>query len=143
MRWPTVFVRFSLHLKCCQLFSMDSLYLTMNEGIYDFQKVNPWTSIIPPIISYLPESSLLLHFANCWSLSCVRLCDPMDCSPPGSSDHGILQTRILEWVAIPFSTSLSNPGIEPWSPAWQADSLPFELQGSPEGMAVQVCFSAD
>ena len=30
------------------------------------------------------------------------LCDPMDCSPPGSSVHGILQARILEWVAIPF-----------------------------------------
>ena len=32
------------------------------------------------------------------------LCDPMDCSPPGSSVHGILQARILEWVAISFST---------------------------------------
>ena len=35
--------------------------------------------------------------------SCLTLCDPMDCSPPGSSVHGILQSRILEWVAIPFS----------------------------------------
>ena len=35
-------------------------------------------------------------------LSCVRLCDPMDCSPPGSSAHGILQARVLEWVAMPF-----------------------------------------
>ena len=33
----------------------------------------------------------------------LTLCDPMDCSPPGSSVHGILQARILEWVAIPFS----------------------------------------
>ena len=32
--------------------------------------------------------------------SCLTLCDPMDCSPPGSSFHGILQARILEWVAI-------------------------------------------
>ena len=36
------------------------------------------------------------------SLSCVWLCDPMDCSLPGSSVHGIFQTRILEWVAISF-----------------------------------------
>ena len=36
-------------------------------------------------------------------LSYVRLCNPMDCSPPGSSVHGILQVRILEWAAIPFS----------------------------------------
>ena len=34
---------------------------------------------------------------------CPTLCNPMDCSPPGSSVHGILQARILEWVAIPFS----------------------------------------
>ena len=38
---------------------------------------------------------LLSHFSH------VRLCKPMDCSPPGSSVHGILQSRILEWVAIP------------------------------------------
>ena len=36
------------------------------------------------------------------TLSCPTLCDPKDCNPPGSSVHGILQTRILEWVAIPF-----------------------------------------
>ena len=35
--------------------------------------------------------------------SCLTLCDPMDYSPPGSSVHGILQTRILEWVAMPSS----------------------------------------
>ena len=34
------------------------------------------------------------------SLSCVRLCDPMACSPPGSSVHGVSQTRVLEWVAV-------------------------------------------
>ena len=35
--------------------------------------------------------------------SCPPLCDPMDCSPPGSSVHGISQTKILEWVAISYS----------------------------------------
>ena len=38
---------------------------------------------------------------------CLTLFDPMDCSPPGSSVHGILQARILEWVAIPFSRGSS------------------------------------
>ena len=39
-----------------------------------------------------------------WSLqSCLTLCDPMDCSPPGSSVHGILQARTLEWVVISLS----------------------------------------
>ena len=58
--------------------------------------------------------------------SCLTLYDPMDCSPPGSSVHGILQARILEWVAIPFSRGSSNPGIEPrFLPS---DSLPSELR---------------
>jgi len=42
-------------------------------------------------------------------LLCLILCDPMDCGPPGSSDHGILQARILEWVGIPFSRVSSWP----------------------------------
>ena len=41
--------------------------------------------------------------------SCLTLCDPMDCSTPGSSVHVILQARILEWVAILFSRGSSQP----------------------------------
>ena len=48
--------------------------------------------------------------------SCSTLSDPMDCSLPGSSVYGIFQARVLEWVAISFSRSLPNPGIEPGSP---------------------------
>ena len=66
--------------------------------------------------------------------------DPMDCSPPGSSVHGIFQARILEWVAI-FSSGvedLPNSGIEPTSlvsPAFQIDSLPTEPLGKlPESL---------
>ena len=44
---------------------------------------------------------------------CPTLCNPMDCSPPGSSVHGILQARILEWVAIPFSRRSSWPRDRP------------------------------
>ena len=43
------------------------------------------------------------------SQSCPILCNPMDCSPPGSSVHGILQARILEWIVIPFSRGISKP----------------------------------
>ena len=63
--------------------------------------------------------------------SCPTLSDTMDCSPPGSSVHGILQARILEWVAIPFSRGTSEPGVEPRSPAFWADSLPSEPAGKP------------
>ena len=39
---------------------------------------------------------------------CLTLCNPMDCSPPGSSVHGVLQARILEWIAMPFSRGQYN-----------------------------------
>ena len=41
------------------------------------------------------------------------LCDPMDCSLPGSSVHGVFQARILEWVAIPTPGDHLDPGIDP------------------------------
>ena len=56
--------------------------------------------------------------------SCLSLCDPMNYIV-----HGILQARILEWVAFSSPEDLPNPGIEPRSPALQADSLPTELRG--------------
>ena len=50
---------------------------------------------------------------------CLTLCDPMDCSPPGSSVHGILQARILEWVGCHSCLHQIFPteGIERWTPA--------------------------
>ena len=53
----------------------------------------------------------------------------MDCSPPGSSVHGILQARILEWVAIPFSRGSSQLRSGTWSPALHVDFLPSEPPG--------------
>ena len=47
--------------------------------------------------------------------SCPTLCNPMNCIPPGSSVHGILQARILEWVAIPFSRGSSPYKDQIWS----------------------------
>ena len=58
--------------------------------------------------------------------SCLTLCDPRD-----HTVRGILQARILEWVAFPFSRASSQPEIKARSPALQADSLPAELQGKP------------
>ena len=49
------------------------------------------------------------HKLKSLAQSCTTLCDPVDCSPPGSSFHGILQARILEWVAISFSRGSSRP----------------------------------
>ena len=47
--------------------------------------------------------------------SYLTFCDPMDCSPPGSSVHGISQAGILEWVAFPTPEVLPDPGIAPSS----------------------------
>ena len=66
--------------------------------------------------------------------SCLTLCDPVDYSPTVSSIHGVLQARILEWVAISSSRGSPDPGIEPRSPAspaLKADSLLLSYSGSP------------
>ena len=64
---------------------------------------------------------------------CPTLWDPVDCSPPGSSVHGILEARTLVWVAIPFSGDLPDPEVEPGSSALQADSLLSDSPGKPRG----------
>ena len=65
---------------------------------------------------------------------CPTLCDLMECSLPGSSIHGILQARILEWVAMPSSRGSSWP--RDWTcisclPAWEVSSLPLAPLGKP------------
>ena len=65
--------------------------------------------------SLIPERALPLERLHAHMLSHfsrVRLCNPMDCSPPGSSVHRILQARILEWVSMPFSKESPNPRIK-------------------------------
>ena len=97
----------------------------------------------------VPPGSVPLGFSGCWAAhprclffhlyfvgvtlvcmhacsvtqSSLTLCDPKDCSPPGSSVHGILQARILEWVAIAFSKGSSWPRDQTRSPALQMDPL--------------------
>ena len=58
-------------------------------------------------------------FATTWTVAYKLLC------------HRILKARVMEWVAIPFSRDLPNPGIKPKSPALQADSLPSDQTGKP------------
>ena len=74
-------------------------------------------------------SSLVQNFiVRCCCLLaklCLILCNPMDCSPPGSSVHGIFQPRTLEWVAISFSNCSSWLRDQTWVFALQVDSLPL------------------
>ena len=72
-----------------------------------------------------------VHACACTYSVMSNSCDPMDCSPPGSSLHGILQARILEWITMPFSRGSPDPGIEPVllaSPVLLADSLLSHLK---------------
>ena len=104
---------------------------TLNLPIYSF-----WKICIDMFPFWMNKVFVLLQYhaaaAAAKSLqSCPTLCDRMDCSPPGSSTHGILQARVLEWVAISFS----NAGkwkvkvkllirvrllVTPWAAAYQA-----------------------
>ena len=83
------------------------------------------------VILKIPSSIAKSESESEVAQSCLTLCNPMDCSLPGSSLHGILQARILEWVAIFTSPGdLPNPGIEPGSPAFQADALTSKPPGT-------------
>ena len=65
-----------------------------------------------PDFSKTQTESRMVTVNYCWSditQSCPTLCNPIDCSLPGSSDHGIFQARVLEWVAISFSGGSSQP----------------------------------
>ena len=69
--------------------------------------------------------------------SCPTLCDPMDCSPPGYSVHGIFQAITLEWAAISFSGGYSQSRDHTpvsWSPALAGGFFPTESHGSPGSM---------
>ena len=83
------------------------------------------------------RSGCLLKYVICVHVqSCLTLCNPMDCSPPTSSVHGVLQARTLEWVAMSFTMGSSLPrdlptAASPVSPALQAGSLPLSYLGSP------------
>ena len=80
----------------------------------------------------LPGTCIYNKHCVCWVAHlCLTLCDLMGCSPPDSSVHGILQARILEWVAILFWRDRPGSGIEPLSPALQEDSSPSEPPGKP------------
>ena len=81
------------------------------------QDLFPWPGITRDHIQtplHWEYSTLATGPAMYWLLNCVWLCNPMDGSLPGSSAHGILQERILEWVAILFSRGSSQPRDQTW-----------------------------
>ena len=96
------------------------------------------SSDVPTMLTGDPERGPCLPMCVLSRSVVSTLCDPMDCSPPSSSVHGILQARILEWVAIPFSKGSFQPRDQTHKRSnflhlllWQADSLPLHHIGNP------------
>ena len=65
-------------------------------------------SVAKPLVTGLTSGNLAAAAAAKSLQSCLTLCNPIDCSPPGSSVPGILQARMLEWFAIAFSSNLAE-----------------------------------
>ena len=98
------------------------------------QSLNHWTAREVPgslfnqsdsTLSCLARTLVSITLGGLVAKWCPALFDPMDCSLPGFSVHGIFQARVLEWVVISFSRDLPDPGIESRSPALQADFFFF------------------
>ena len=94
--------RKKIHFSLCLCYS--STFSTHNDWVTELN----WTECVCAVLcAKLPQL-------------CPTLCDPMHRNPPGSSVHGVLQARILQWVAVPSSSGIANPGIKlecPPSPA--------------------------
>ena len=97
-------------------------------GTYALNSPSTWGSKYLPADSLLTPILLLFLFSR-WS--CLTLCDPVDCSPPGFSVHGTSQARILEWVAMPSSRESSPPRDQIHFLHWQVESLPWSHREKP------------
>ena len=100
------------HTSACGLFHLQSQWLH-HSGLCFCSHIFLLVDSLPPsstfkILDDIGPTCVIQMCVHAKLLqSCLTLC-PMDCSPPGSSVHGILQTRILEWVAMPFSGGFSQ-----------------------------------
>ena len=97
-------------------------------------------------LSMVMVKKVRIGFTHLWCFESLilfqnlTLCNPMDCSLPGSSIHGILQARILEWVAMPSSRGSSWP--RDWTRLcllhWQVGSLPLAPTGMPHNLYTEL-----
>ena len=122
------------------IYDTEHLFMCILSSAYVLMEVA--VQILQPFYFYLT-------FSYCWVLrvlcifwmwsevkvtqSCLILCNLMDCI---DIVHEILQARTLEWVPVPFSKDLPNPGIKPRFPPLQVDFLPAEPQRKPKNTGV-------
>ena len=97
-----------------------------------------WILWLNPSKRFLPSSWKVKESESEVAQLCLTLCNSMDCNPPGSSIHGILQARVLEWVAISFSRGSSQPRDRTWVSrivgrhftVWATREVPFTLSAA-------------
>ena len=82
----------------------------------------------------VPSTQWELYWWHVCAQSCLTLCNVIDCTPPGSSVHGILQARIMEWVAIPFSRVSSQP--RDWTQVSRIAGRILTLWATTHGMCI-------
>ena len=116
-------------IKGCWILSIFFAYYWDDCTIFIFHSMN----VFYHVYMYVDRHTYMGVHAQSLQ-SCLTLCDPMDCSPPGSSVEGIRQAGILEWVAMPSYKGSSLP--RDWTTSlvllhWQADSLLLAPSGMP------------
>ena len=116
IRAPTVWLEV-LGLPCSRRVPSGSLSVMYQVRTWHGLENLPYWGSLSPLLFLMGKALELMSSMGLWSQkvkvlgaqSCLTLWDPMDCSPSGSSVHGILQTRILEWAVISFSRRSSRP----------------------------------
>ena len=115
IRAPTVWLEV-LGLPCSRRVPSGSLSVMYQVRTWHGLENLPYWGSLSPLLFLMGKALELMSSMGLWSQkvkvlgaqSCLTLWDPMDCSPSGSSVHGILQTRILEWAVISFSRRSSQ-----------------------------------
>ena len=105
------------------------------QGIFLTQGSNPGLLHCRQTLYRLSRQGSLLSRSS----RVLTLCDPVDCSPPGSCVRGILQARMLEWVAMPSYGIFPTQGLNTHLRRllhWQADSLPAKPWGKPQILVI-------
>ena len=124
--------------KCSEWLCKECALMNALSTLFTFPTV-----LVKQISACLPAKNKIITQLTCYptkdnigTQSCPTYCDPTDCSPPGSSVHGILQARTLEWGAVSSSRGSSRPRgqtcIPCKCPALQDDSLLLRHQESPK-----------
>ena len=98
-----------VHPKTCTWVFTEAIFI-ISKAKLKLTKMSVSKWINKCVLVYSTKYNEILVSLDCLTAkSCPALCDPMDCSPPGSSLHGIFPARILEWVAMPSSRGFPSP----------------------------------